>query len=100
MSKSILTIHKEIYKKEYYKSPLGILEKKLGKFYEDMRRKKVEVPKETAQAIIKIREDNEKAQQDYIEESQKRDREKVDEILFNSMQAEWDIISKFQINDE
>lgn len=96
MSKGMLTLHKEILKKEYAESPLGKLEKKLRKFYDECKvYKKYELPEDIAEQIYNIREENEKEQLAYIDESQKRDREKVDEILFKSMSQEWEIINNF-----
>jgi len=96
MSKSILTIHKEILKKEYAHSPLGKLEKQLGDFYTEMQRKKEKLPEEIAEQIYNIRDENEKAMMKYVEDSQKRDKEEVDKLLFGAMSKEMEIINKYK----
>ena len=100
MSKSILTIQKEILKKEYAKSPLGILEKNIGEFYVEMNRKKKKLPEDVAKQIYDIRDGNEKAVMKYIEDSQKRDREAVDSLLLEAMSKEWDLITKHKSTAE
>lgn len=98
MSKSLLTIHREILKKEYDKSPLGIVEKKLKEFY---GKNKI-LPKHILKEISAIREENEKAQMKYIEDSQREDREAVDRMLLESMEKELSIINNYKntaIND-
>lgn len=98
MSKSILTVHKEIQKKEYAKSPLGQLEKKLGNFYVEMERSKEKLPEDISKQIYDIRDNNEKSVMAYIEESNKRDREAVDNLLFEAMSKEWKLIEDYQSN--
>lgn len=94
--KSGLTIHKEIQKAEYAKSPLGQLEKKLGKFYQDLLLKREKLPEDIAKKVYDIRDAHEKAQTQYIEDSQRRDREAVDAMLFDAMNKEWNLLEQYQ----
>lgn len=94
MSKSILTIHKEMEKKEYAKSPLGKVEKELGQIYDAMRLKNEALPEDIAKQIYDVRDDNEKWQMKYIEDRLKADREAVDAKLLESMSSELDILQK------
>lgn len=100
MAKSLLTIHKEILKKEHAKSPLGILEKNIGDFYSKMQRDRKQLPEDIAEKIYNIRDANEKNVMAYIEASQKRDKENVDEILLHSMTKEWEIINAYLKNND
>lgn len=96
MSKSILTIHKEILKKEYAKSPLGILERKIREFYEEIVRSGTQLPEDISKKINEIRTKNEKDQEEYVEYSLKRDRENVDNLLFESMTKEWELLNNYK----
>lgn len=98
--KSILSIHKEILKKEYAKSPLGIIERKLREFYVEMERSKKQLPEEYAKKIFDIRNNNEVAQSKYVEDSLKRDREAVDKMLLEAMEQELEIINNYKSNGE
>lgn len=96
MSKSLLTIHKEIEKKEYAKSPLGLIEKELGNFYAELKKFGTTLPEDVAKQIYDIRDENEKAQIKYIEDSQRRDREYVDNLLLEAMTKEMTILNKYK----
>jgi hypothetical protein len=94
MSKSVLTIHKEMERKEYAASPLGKIEKTIGEIYRDMQLKKLALPEDLAKQVYDIREENEKWQMNYIDERLKKDREAVDAKLLESMSRELDILQK------
>lgn len=97
---SVLTIHKEIQKKEYAQSPLGKLERELTKFYDDLKLHKKVLPEEFSKEIYDIRDANEKAQIEYIDMTLKRDKEAVNKMLFDSMTKELEVINKYKkIND-
>ena len=96
MSKGMLSLHKEILKKEYEQSPLGKIEKELRKYYEGVELKKYDkLPEDLAEQVFDIREENEKAQLDYIEQANKRHKEAVDEMLLTAMTKELEIIRNF-----
>lgn len=95
MSKTALTIQKEIIKKEYEKSPLGIIEKKLRAFYDGLVGKGEKLPEDVAKQIYEIREMNEKRTENYIEERLKHDREAVDNFLLDAMTKEEEILNKY-----
>lgn len=88
--KSILNIHKEIIKKEYEKSPLGQMEKKLRRFYESGE----VLSEEAAKLIFDIRREHEKKQEEYIELTNKQHREETDKMLFDAWTKELAIIEK------
>jgi hypothetical protein len=94
MSKSVLTIHKEIERKEYAASPLGKLEKVIGEIYREMQLKKEALPEDLAKQVYDIREENEKWQMQYIDDRLKADREAVDSKLLESMTRELAILEK------
>ena len=87
-----MTIHKEIEKKEYAKSPLGIVERDLTKVYDELKIQGRKLPENLCREIYKIREDNEKWQMKFIEDSMIEQRKKVDEKLLESMTAELTLI--------
>lgn len=95
MSKSALTIQKEIIKKEYEKSPLGIIEKELRAFYDGMVTKGEKLPEEFAKQVFEIREENEKRTEAYIDERLKLDREAVDGFLLEAMTREKEVLTNF-----
>ena len=92
MGKSLLTIEKEIIRKEYQKSPLGIAEKKLRTFYDGLIIKKEVLAEDIAKRVYDIRVENEKRTEEYIETRLKLDREAVDNFLLESMTKELDIL--------
>jgi hypothetical protein len=94
MSKSVLTIHKEIERKEYAASSLGKLEKVIGEIYREMQLKKEALPENIAKEVYDIREENEKWQMQYIDDRLKADREAVDSKLLESMTRELAILEK------
>jgi len=94
MSKSALTIHKEILKKEYAESPLGKIERELTKIYDGMKLSGQALPEDVAKDIFDVRDENEKWQMNYIDERLKLDREAVDSKLLESMSKELDILQK------
>ena len=96
MAKSILTVHKEILKKDHAKSPLGILEKNIASFYQEMEKAGKKFPEDIAEKVYDVRDGNEKAVQKYIEDSQRRDREYVDNLLLEAMTKEWNIILSYK----
>ena len=93
--KSVTTLHRELLKKDYAASPLGIAEKKISKFYEDMVAKSQALPEEIAKKVYDIREANEKAQMDYIERSQRENREMVDSLLLDSFTKEIAVLEDY-----
>lgn len=95
MSKSALTIQKEIIKKEYEKSPLGLMEKELRAFYDSLVTKGEKLPEEFAKQVFDIREANEKRTMDYVDERLKIDREAVDGFLLESMTKEKEVLNSF-----
>lgn len=92
MSKSLLTIEKEYLKKEYEKSPLGIIEKKLRAFYDNLYVTGNKLDEETSKKVSDIRDENEKRVQEYIDTRLKLDREAVDSFLLESMTKELELI--------
>lgn len=95
MSKSALTIQKEIIKKEYEKSPLGLMEKELRAFYDGFVTRGEKLPEEFAKQIYEIREENEKRTEAYIDERLKLDREAVDGFLLEAMTKEKEVLNSF-----
>ena len=93
--KSLLTIEKEYLKKEYQKSPLGLVEKELNKVYDQLYLTNNKPTKEIIDSINKIREDNEKRVQEYVENRLKLDREAVDNFLLESMTEELGILTSY-----
>lgn len=98
--KPILTIHKEIAKAEYAKSPLGQVEKKIAKCMEQTRLKGFVMPELEAKKIYEIRDANEKAQMEYIERTNKEHREAVDIMLLEAMTKELAIWEAFLQNNQ
>lgn len=98
MSKSVLTIEKEILKKEYEKSPLGQIEKKLRAFYDGMVTKGEVLPEEIAKKVYDIREENEKRTMEYVDDRLKQDRETVDNFLLDAMTREEEVLNNFIVN--
>ena len=94
MLKSGLTIHKEIQKKEYEKSPLGKVERALTKIYDKMRLENKALPENIAKKVYDTRDENEKWQMKYVDDRTRADREAVDEKLLESMSKELDILQK------
>lgn len=94
MSKTALTIQKEIIKKEYEKSPLGLIEKKLRAFYDGLVVKNEKLPEDVAKEVYELRDMNEKRVENYIEERLKIDRETVDNFLLDVMTKEEQILNK------
>ena len=99
MGKSALTIHKEILKKEYEKTPLGQLEKKIRKFYNEVKLNRWILPDDLLKKISDIRNENEKAQLEYIERTNREHREYIDTTLFEAMSKEWTLLEKYQNAD-
>jgi uncharacterized protein YicC (UPF0701 family) len=100
MSKSVLTIHKEIEKAAYAKSPLGQIEKKLNKFYQEMKHSGKKLPEDISHKIFDIRDAHEKAQMEYIERTNREHREAVDAMLLEAMTKEFALISEYQSTAE
>lgn len=94
MSQSVLTIHREMQKKLYQESPLGKVEKEIGRIYDDLKLKSKELPEDIAKEIYAIREENEKWQLEYIERTNKEHREAIDAKLLESMTRELAILKK------
>lgn len=95
MAKSNLAIHKEIEKKKYNESPLGQIEKKLRKFYDNCILTKTQLPENLAKEVYDLRTFNENRTKDYIDERLKKDRDQVDDFLLETMTKELAIIEKF-----
>lgn len=95
MSKTLLTIEKEIIKKEYEKSPLGIIEKELRKVYDGYTLTGTALPEDVAKQVYDIREENEKKTGEYIETRLKHDREAVDNLLLEAMTKELELLNNF-----
>jgi hypothetical protein len=95
MSKSSLTIHKEILKKEYAESPIGKMEREITKFYDELVLKGEKLPEDIAKQVYDLRDLHEKKQMDYIDESQKRDRDAVDAMLMEAFTKELEILNNF-----
>lgn len=98
MSKSILTIHKEMEKKAFSETEMGKLEKKLRTFYDNLVTKSTPLPEEYAKQIYDIRVNHEQKQMDYIKESQVRDAKAIDEMLMDAFTKEVAIIEDYQSN--
>lgn len=98
MTRTLLSIEKEILKKEYAKSPLGIAERKITKFYDDLIAKKEALPEPIAKQVYDIRDENEKKTEKYIDDRVKIDKETIDEFLLESMTKELEIINKYNDN--
>jgi hypothetical protein len=94
MSKSILTIHKEVEKKEYEKTPLGQAEKKLRAFYDEAYLKDNPIPEDILKQIDTIREEQAKKYDDYIQERMRIDKEWIDTELLNAMTREISLLEK------
>lgn len=94
MATSILTIHKEIAKKEYAASPLGKTERALTKIYDDLKLKNGSLPESVAKQIYDIRDTNEKWNLAYIERTNKEHREAIDAKLLEAMSKELEILNK------
>jgi hypothetical protein len=92
---SVLTIHKEIEKKEYEKSPLGQLEKKLRKFYDSLVIKKKKLPENLAKEVYDLRTAHEKKYMDYLDERVKKDKEAIDVMLSEAFTKELEILKKY-----
>lgn len=95
MSKGVLTIHRELEKENYRKSPLGQLEKKLNSFYKRMKEEGKSLPENLAKEIYDIREAQEKAYENYVNERIVKDREAVDNLLMEAFNKELEIINKY-----
>lgn len=95
MSKSILTIHKEIERKEWEKTPLGQLEKNIRQFYNRMSKNGKRLPEEVAKKVYEIRTENEKIQLEYIERTNREHKEFIDQSLLKSMGEEWELIKEY-----
>lgn len=93
--KSILSIHKEILRKEYAKSPLGLLEKRLTQIHTLLMMNKHPIPEEIIEQINDIRDENEKQQLEYIERTEKENREAVDSMLQKSMEKEVELLENY-----
>lgn len=92
---SYLTIQKELAKKEYEKTPVGIAEKKMRKLYDTIYLKKIEVPEDVLKQRDEVREKHEKKYGEYVEKATKRDKENwkndrdaVDKMLLESFTKE------------
>lgn len=96
MGKSVLTIHRELAKKEHAKSPLGKLEKELSRFYDEMILKKKQLPEEFAEQIYDIRDNQEQWMLDYIERTNLEQKKAIDDKLFESMTKELEVINKYR----
>jgi hypothetical protein len=94
MSKSGLTIHKEMQKKLYQESELGKVEREITKIYDNLTLKKQQLPEEISKKIFDIRDENEKWQLEYIERTNREHREAVDAKLLESMSKELDILKQ------
>lgn len=91
----MLTIQKERLKKEYAKSPLGLIEKQLRDFYDSLVVKGQKLPEDYAKQVYDIREDNEKRVGEYVETRLKHDREAVDDFLLDAMTRELEVLNNF-----
>lgn len=96
MSKSVLTIHKEIEKKAYAESPLGKLEKEIGRIYDAFKIKNKKLPEDVAEKIYDIRDENEKWQLEYIERTNREHKEAIDAKLLDSMTRELNILKEYE----
>lgn len=104
MSKSHLTIQKELIKEAYSKSPLGVMERRLNEIHDTLYLGGKEAPEDVLKEIDKIRTENEKKQIEYIEFRLKTDREVIDDMLLESMTKEVallePLISTTNMNDK
>lgn len=96
MTKSILTINKEIEKKAYLETPLGKVEKALRKFYDDLKLKNSKLPEDVAKQVYDIRDANEQAIKDYMDRSNKEHRESIDNFLLQAMSKELELVTNYQ----
>jgi len=95
MSKSATTIAKEIEKEAYAKSPIGLAERRITKFYDGMKLKGQALPEDIAKKIYNVRDENEKWQLEYIEQTTKQHRIDVDNKLLESFNKELEIIDEY-----
>ena len=94
MSRSLISIHKEIEKKAYRETPLGKVEAEIGKIYSDLKAKGARLPESVCKEIFDIRTGNEKDQLAYIERTNREHKEAVDEMLLKAMSKELKVIKK------
>jgi hypothetical protein len=95
MSKSMMTIHKEIEKKEYAKSPLGLLEKKISAFYDKMVMAQKKLPENLAKEVYDIRDKQEKKYMEYLELRMVEDKKHIDSLLEEAFIKELAILEKY-----
>jgi hypothetical protein len=91
----MLTIHREIEKKEYEKSVLGQLEKRIRNFYDEMILKKKQMPEDLAKEIYDIRDSQEKRYMEYIDMRNVEDRKAIDSMLEDAFNKELAVIDKY-----
>mgnify|MGYP001609316727 CR=1 FL=1 len=90
-----LSIHKEIEKKKYAESPIGLKEKSLRKIYDSLTLKNEKLPEEVAKKVYDVRDENEKWQMEYIRKTNLEHKEAVDAKLLESMTKELDILNAY-----
>lgn len=95
MSKTGLTIQKEIQKKEHEKTPLGQVEKKLRNFYDNLLVKGEKLPEYLAKQIYDLRDEHESKQLKYIEDTEKEQAIAVDKMLYDTMSSELTLLEKY-----
>jgi len=93
---NMLSVHKELAKKAHAESDLGKLEKRISQFWDNVYLKDLKLPQEFVDKVNKIRTDNEQAQLDYIEKTNKEHREWIDQSLKKAMSEEAKLLDEFE----
>lgn len=94
MSRSVISIHKEIEKEQHKKSPLGQVEAELGSIYNDLKAKNHVLPEVIAKQVYEIRDESEKAILAYIERTNREHKEANDAMLLSAMKRELKVLKK------
>ncbi len=95
MGKSMVSIHRELEKEAYKKTPLGIVEGRIAVAYKELQEKGIAPTHAVALKINKIRKDNEDAQLAYIDKTNREHKIAVDKMLLKSMSAELKVLESF-----
>lgn len=91
----VTSIHKDILKREHAASPLGKLERAIGKIYDNLKLQQKKLPEDVSKKIYDIRDAQEKEMNEYVEMTLKRDREAGDEILTRNMTKELKVLEEY-----
>lgn len=91
---NVLSIHKELEKKQYAESPLGKAEREMTKIYDALKLSGKALSEDVAKKIYDVRDENEKWQLEYIERTNREHKEAVDGKLLESMTKELNILKE------